>query len=373
MTVGAFLVVLLLLALGMYIVRLVIKPIDVISTDFKRVGKQDYTPSTTTSSFDELQTLVDSFNHMVSEIEHNQKDLQQAAIVFENTSEGIIITDENHRILSVNRAFTDITGYSEEEVFGKNPSILSSGRHDEIFYDSMWDSIEKTGKWRGEIWNKRKNGDVYTELLSINSFSDDEGDLAYRIGVFTDISSIIETESKLEHLAHHDPLTDLPNRLLCHARMEHELQMAERNKQRVAILFIDLDMFKNINDSMGHAKGDSLLRLVAARINESIRKEDTIARFGGDEFLIIAGSLNSRQDAAQVAENTLAYFSEPFVIEGQELFIGASIGISIFPDDGDDTDALIRNADAAMYRAKSEAAITTSFILRHSPKKLLSD
>jgi len=351
---GAAIVIALLLWLGIRVFKPVVKSIDAISADFTRVGKQDYTASTILSSFEELQTLVDCFNHMVREIDHNHQDLQQAAIVFKNTSEGIIITDTEQRIVSVNRAFSKITGYKKDEVLGKNPSILSSGRHDDAFYASMWHSIEGTGKWYGEIWNRRKNGEVYAELLNINTFRDAHGKLTYRIGVFNDISNIKEVENKLEYLAHHDPLTNLPNRLLCHARMEHELQIAKRNKDQVAILFLDLDMFKNINDSMGHAKGDLLLQQVAERINESIRDEDTIARLGGDEFVIIIGALKNRRDAALIAENTLSLFLNPFFIDEQDIFIGGSIGISVYPDDGENPDMLLRNADAAMYRAKSQ-------------------
>lgn len=351
---GAAIAILLLLGLAMYMVRRVITPIDAISADFKRVGQRDYTPSSISSSFVELQSLVESFNHMVSEIDHNQQGLQQAAVVFENTSEGIIITDSEHRMISINRAFSEIAGYSEEELIGEDPSILRSGLHDNEFYASMWDSLEGTGRWRGEICNRRKNGENYTVLLSINTFRDIHGKLAYHIGVYTDISNLKETESKLEYQAHHDQLTDLPNRLLCNARMEHELQFAKRNKEQVAILFLDLDMFKNVNDSMGHAKGDCLLQQVAKRINESLRNEDTIARLGGDEFVIIVGSLKNSHDAALIAENTLAIFSTPFIIDEQEIFISASIGISIYPDDGETSDVLLSNADAAMYRAKSE-------------------
>ncbi|MCK4704371.1 MAG: diguanylate cyclase, partial [Gammaproteobacteria bacterium] len=350
-------------------VKPVIQSIDEISMDFKRVAKVDYTLSSLSSSFIEVQLLVDGFNQMVSEIDHNHQDLQRASLVFENTSEGIIIINDKYEIISINRAFTNITGYTEEEVIGKNPSILSSGKHDKKFFRNMWQSINKTGQWNGEIHNKKKDGEIYTELLNVNTFKDIKGNLTYYIGVFTDISAIKETENKLEYLAHHDPLTDLPNRLLCHARMSHEFQMAKRNKLQVAVLFLDLDMFKIVNDSMGHAKGDLLLQLVAQRINDSLRDEDTIARLGGDEFTIITGSLKSRQDAALVAENTLELFSTPFNIEGQEVFIGVSIGISIFPDDGENPDILLRNADAAMYRAKSEGRNNYQFYTPALTKK----
>lgn len=350
---AAFFAITVLFWLGMRMVRFVIKPIDAISADFDRVGRQNYAHSSESSSFDELQTLINSFNHMVSEIDDNHQALQQASIVFENTSDGIIIVDDAHQIIRVNHAFSEITGYDEEDVVGKNPSIMKSGRHDDEFYLNMWQSIRNTGKWHGEIWNQRKNGEIYPELLSINTFKDKNDGLSYHIGIFTDISNIKETERKLEHQAHHDQLTGLPNRLLCHARMEHDMQFAKRNKEQLAIFFLDLDLFKNVNDSLGHAKGDDLLQQVGKRISDGLRDTDTVSRLGGDEFVIIAGSLKSKQDAALIAENILVTFSNPFLIDDQEIFIGASIGISIYPDDGESNDVLLRNADAAMYHAKS--------------------
>jgi len=243
--------------------------------------------------FEELQTLVAGFNHMVAEIELNQQKLRRAAVVFENTSEGILITNAEHQIVSVNKAFTDITGYSEEEVLGKNPSLLQSGRHDDVFYKDMWQVIQTTGQWSGEIWNRRKDGEVYPQLLNINTFKNHSNELTHHIGVFSDISNIKDVESRLDHLAHHDALTNLPNRLLCLARLEHELQVAQRSDEQIGVLFLDLDMFKNINDSMGHAKGDNLLKQVAMRVQENIRGEDTFARLGGDEFVMITGTIKS--------------------------------------------------------------------------------
>ena len=361
MVLVAAIVVGLSLWLGVQMLRLIINPIGSISDEFKRVAKQDFRHSLIHSSFQELQSLVNGFNLMVDEIKHSHNQLKQASVVFDNTSEGILITDADHEIISVNRAFCEITGYAESEVLGKNPSLLRSGYHDKAFYQSLWQSIKETGKWRGEIRNKRKNGEVYTELLSINTFRDAQGKLTYHIGVFTDISNIKETESKLDYLAHHDQLTGLPNRLLCQARLEHELQLAKRHSEQVGILFLDLDMFKTVNDSMGHAKGDILLQQVANCIKQSIRSEDTVARLGGDEFVIIIGSLKNRHDAARVAENTLSLFSRPFNVAGQEIFIGASCGISVYPDDGLDQDVLLRNADSAMYQAKARGRNTYQF------------
>ena len=347
-------VVVIFLILGMHLVKRVVIAIQRISNDFSRIAKQDFSPSKISSPLKELDNMVDGFNRMVKEIARRQQSLNQAAIVFDSTSEGIIITDARGRIESVNSAFSDITGYREDELIGKNPSLLQSGQHDESFYQEMWQSIEKTGQWRGEIQNRRKNGEIYTELLSINSFKDDHNVVIQYVGVITDISSIKQTEHKLEYLAHHDPLTDLPNRLLCNARLEHELQVAQRHGELVAVMFLDLDLFKNINDSLGHALGDKLLKKVAVRIKQAIRNEDTVSRLGGDEFVLIIGSLKSKLDATQFSKNILELFTEPFVIDEHEVFAGASIGISVFPIDGRDAETLLKNSDAAMYRAKSE-------------------
>lgn len=346
-------VVIVSLWLGVKMLHLVISPIGSISNEFKRVGRHDYSQSTIVSSFTELQLLVNGFNHMIEEIDKNQHELLKASVVFENTSEGILITDAKHKIVSVNRSFTEITGYSEAEVIGRNPSFLQSGYHDKAFYEGIWSSIKENGEWRGEVRNKRKSGEVYTELLSINTFRDANGELTYHIGVFADISNIKETENKLDYLAHHDQLTGLPNRLLCLVRLEHELQLAQRNSAQVAVLFLDLDLFKNVNDSMGHTKGDILLQQVSSALSRSLRSQDTVSRLGGDEFVIILGSLKSRQDAALVAQSTLTLFTRPFYIDAQEVFIGASCGISVYPDDGEDQNVLLRNADTAMYRAKA--------------------
>ncbi|MDH5765909.1 MAG: EAL domain-containing protein, partial [Gammaproteobacteria bacterium] len=350
----ASLLIIFFLGLGMLLVNRVVRAIKLISNDFERIGNQDFKPSTITSPFSELSNMVKGFNRMIQEIARKQQCLNQAQIVFDNTSEGVIITDANARIVSVNNAFTNITGYSENEVIGQNPSMLQSRSHDKEFYKNMWQSINTTGCWRGEVLNRRKNGERYTELLSINSFKDEQGNVIQYVGVITDISSIKDTEHKLKHLAHHDPLTGLPNRLLCNARLEHELQLARRQNHMVVVMFIDLDMFKTINDSLGHILGDELLRKVTERISQYIRDEDTIARLGGDEFVLILGSINNRVDATNFAKNLLSLFSSSFNISGHEVFISASVGIALYPDHGNNVDSLLRNADAAMYRAKAE-------------------
>jgi diguanylate cyclase (GGDEF)-like protein/PAS domain S-box-containing protein len=281
-----------------------------------------------------------------------EEKLRQAAKVFESTSEGVVVTDAQARIITVNPAFISITGYREDEVIGKNPRILNSGRHDQAFFQSLWASVEKTGKWHGEIWNRRKNGDVYPEWLNVGVVRDAGGKLTNYIGVFSDITAIKESEQQLNYLAHHDPLTGLPNRLLFNARLEHTVQQARRRHTELAVLFLDLDRFKNINDTLGHASGDDLLRQVARRLSTSLREEDTLARLGGDEFVIIIESLNAARDSAKVADKLLDILRQPLQLLEHEVFIGASLGISVYPADGEDCETLVKHADIAMYRAK---------------------
>ncbi len=281
-----------------------------------------------------------------------EEQLRQAATVFENTSEGVIITDPGTTILAVNPAFCEVTGYAEDEVLGKTTALLASGRHDRQFYDEMWASISATGRWRGEIWNRRKSGEVFPELLNISEVRDEHGDLTHYVGVFSDISALKESQARLQHLAHHDPLTGLPNRLLLHARMEHSLARARRTGERVAVLFLDLDRFKMVNDTFGHPAGDMLLQAVADRLRGAMREDDTVARLGGDEFVILVEGLEDPLDAAGVAEKTLEALRQPVILNDAELFTSASIGIAVGPDDGADLTVLLRNADGAMYQAK---------------------
>jgi diguanylate cyclase (GGDEF)-like protein len=235
-----------------------------------------------------------------------------------------------------------------------NPSILKAGRHDRDFYKTMWSSLLQNGEWRGEIWGRRKNGEVFPKWQTIRAVRDASGRLTHYMSVFSDVSHIKESEEKLHHLAHHDALTGLPNRLLLNARLEHSLQHAQRAGTKVAVLFVDLDHFKKVNDSFGHSVGDRLLQLVAERLLGCVRGEDTVARLGGDELTIVLGSLMDARYAATVAQEILDKLSEPFELQGQDVFVSASIGISTYPEDGRDVTALLKNADAAMYMAKSE-------------------
>lgn len=282
-----------------------------------------------------------------------EEKLRQAATVFESTQEGVSITDLDNRIVAVNKAFTEITGYTEAEALGQHADIHRSGRHTSEFYQSMTASLTEIGQWRGEVWNRRKNGEVYPAWLAISVVRDDSGTPTHYVSVFSDISRIKRSEEQLTHLAHYDPLTNLPNRLLLLSRLDHAVSRAERHGKKAGVLFVDLDRFKNINDSLGHVVGDQLLVGVAERLKQRIRHEDTLGRLGGDEFLVLLEPIGSPDEAAMVARDLLAALQRPFdLAEGNEAFAAASIGISVYPDDGTTTTVLIRNAETAMYKAK---------------------
>ena len=282
----------------------------------------------------------------------SESSLRVHSTVFESMMEGVAVTDADVNIISVNPAFTQITGFKPDEVLGKNPRIMKSGRHDSVFYRSMWESISQYGNWSGEIWNRRKSGKIQPEWLNITRVCDDAGVTTNYVATFIDTSAIKASEEQLHHLAHHDVLTGLPNRLLLKDRLEQSFKRARREQCRVAVLFLDLDDFKKINDTLGHQVGDEMLKLAAKRINVLLRKDDTVARLGGDEFVILLDRLDRPEDASLVARKVLATLQQSFDIADRNLFIGVSIGISIFPQDGEESDKLIGNADVAMYRAK---------------------
>ncbi len=295
-----------------------------------------------------------AFVRDITDRKKSEEELRQLAEVVKNTAEGIIITNPQNKIIAINDAFTEITGFTEEDALGQNPSILKSNKHDRHFYQTMWASIKKAGLWQGEIWDRRKNGEIFPVWQTISVVRDKQGQVTHYVSVFSDISSIKRSQEKLDFLAHHDPLTDLPNRLLFNDRLEHALKRAEREGRHVAILFLDLDRFKNINDSLGHPVGDLLLQEAAKRILRLVRKEDTVARLGGDEFIILIDAIDGAQDVALLAEKVISAFGYPFAIKGHELHLTVSVGVSLYPQDGGDGDTLIRNADTAMYRAKEE-------------------
>ncbi len=280
--------------------------------------------------------------------------LEQARIAFDNTAEGIMICDDKKRITAVNKGFTTITGYGEDEAIGRTPEILSSGKNSAEFYVTMWQSIVQEGGWRGELWNRRKNGEIYPQWLTITAVRDPEQQITHYVAVFADISEAKESQQRLHQLVNHDPLTGLPNRRLLNELLGRAVRHSERKHQNIGLLFIDLDRFKTVNDTLGHHAGDTLLSIVTQRLNAVVRECDTVARLGGDEFIVMMDSLNQPEDAAIVARKVIASLQESFIINGKEVFIGASIGISIFPKDGNTANDLIRAADIAMYQAKHE-------------------
>jgi len=296
--------------------------------------------------------------------------LSEAAAVFANTAEGVLITDLEGTIRDVNQAFARITGYERAEVIGRNPNLLQSGRHDRRFYEEMWAALSRGGDWRGEIWNRRRDGSVYPELLTISSVKDSSGKANGYVGVFSDISALKETEQRLEHLAHHDPLTDLPNRLLFHARLNQSLREAARRQAMLAIVFVDLDRFKQINDSVGHQVGDALLKEVAQRLKRTVRETDMVARISGDEFVLILEEIQDPPDAERVIEKLVRLFKEPIQVLSREIVVTACIGVSLYPNDGDEPEMLLRAADAAMYRAKTTGRNATFFYVHELDQQM---
>ncbi|GAB6053735.1 hypothetical protein JCM17960_25550 [Magnetospira thiophila] len=290
--------------------------------------------------------------------------LRLSATVFEAASEATLITDQSNTILSVNPAFTRITGYKRDDVIGRKPDLLASGRHSKEFYKEMWTSLMDTGHWQGEIWNKRKNGDVYPEWLSINVLRDDRGKIMRHIAVFSDISDDKKAQEIIKKQASFDQLTGLPNRHLFFDRLRQAVQKGERRRNLVGLLFLDLDGFKSINDTLGHSVGDGLLKEAASRLSAVTRSSDTVGRLGGDEFTILLSDLVSVTDMTPTIDKVLAELSRPFDIEGNELHISGSIGATVYPDDGEDIESLLKNADSAMYSAKDAGRNTYRFFTK---------
>jgi len=290
----------------------------------------------------------------ITELRRAENLSRLSANAFKSIGDGIIVTDASRRIVSVNEAFTAITGYSPEEILGKTPKVLSSGRHDAEFYTTMWRQVDRTGRWKGEIWDRRKDGEIFPQLLSISAVKNRSGEVDHYVGVCTDISALKRYERQLRHQALHDALTGLPNRVLFQDRFRQTVARAQRQGRRVAVLFLDLDHFKRINDSLGHPVGDLLLQAAAERLAASVRRSDTVARFGGDEFAVLLDSLEDSRNAADVAQKLIATMDHPFEVGGHQLYASVSIGISCFPADGTECETLFKNADTAMYRAKAE-------------------
>ncbi|RCX32714.1 PAS domain S-box-containing protein/diguanylate cyclase (GGDEF)-like protein [Thioalbus denitrificans] len=290
----------------------------------------------------------------VSERRLAEERLLLASKVLESASEAVLITRPDATIIHVNPAFTQITGYSAEEAIGNKPNLMKSGRHDESFYRAMWESLHARGSWQGQVWDRRKDGRIYPKWLTINAVRNEAGELTHYVGLFSDITGMKENEHRLQRLAHHDPLTGLPNRNLFWDRLGQAMAVADRSGQRAALLLFDLDRFKQVNDQHGHPVGDALLAGVGERIGECVRKTDTVARLGGDEFCVVLSEVDERGRAARVAEKIAASLEAPLQAKGRELFISASVGIALYPDDARDAETLLRCADMAMYQAKSQ-------------------
>ncbi len=291
---------------------------------------------------------------LVTELKGTWQDRSLATEVFENSIEGIVVTDTNSVILNVNPAFCAITGYSMEEAIGNKSRMLRSDRHDRYFYKSMWDKLIATGHWEGEIWNRRKNGEAYPQWLTISSIKNLHGKTTSYVGMFHDMTEMKRKDDEIKKQAFHDALTGLPNRILFEDRLEQAVRRSYRHQKKIVLLFIDLDDFKGVNDTFGHSYGDILLQEVAKRLSASVRENDTVARLGGDEFTVILEDVKSRYDPTVIAKKIIKNLEDPIVIKEHETFIGASIGIAIYPDDGRDAETLIKNADVAMYKAKEE-------------------
>ena len=288
----------------------------------------------------------------VTERRNADEQLRLHARIFEQSDEAILITDAQEKIVSVNPAFTRITGYSAAEVAGETPRKLRSGRHDAAFFQSMWQRLLDTGYWQGEVWDRRKDGEIYPTWLSIGSVRNSADEITHYFSIFTDITDRKRAEGRMHHLAYFDALTGLPNRMQFSRLADQALMSSRRKESFGAVLFIDLNRFKPINDTLGHEAGDKVLQETATRLRACVRGADVVCRLGGDEFVVGLFEIANREHAASVAQKLLATLDDPIVIEGRELKLGAAIGISIYPEDGMSTETLLRQADIAMYRAK---------------------
>jgi diguanylate cyclase (GGDEF)-like protein/PAS domain S-box-containing protein len=291
----------------------------------------------------------------ITELKQAEADLRIAATVFE-AQEGMLITDANQIILNVNQAFSLITGYSAAEVIGKTPQLLSSGQHNKAFYSALWASINDTGSWQGEIWNRRKNGEIYPEWLTITAVKGNQGKVTNYVATLTDITERKTTEERINRLAFYDPLTQLPNRRLLQERLKHSIDLSHRTDTQIAVLMLDLDKFKTVNDTLGHVAGDELLQQVAERIKSRLREEDTVARLGGDEFMVLIENVEHYEYVSNIADDIIYTLGQVFIIrKSHHVYISVSIGISLYPQHGDNVDTLMNNADAALYHIKNQS------------------
>ncbi|MBU1364193.1 MAG: diguanylate cyclase [Gammaproteobacteria bacterium] len=289
----------------------------------------------------------------ITYLRETEFDTQVATMVFKSAAEGVMITDPDGEILAVNPAFTQITGYSADEAIGRNASFLRSGVQDEAFFAEFWLTLRKTGKWQGELYNRKKSGEMFPEWLTISAASDNNGRVLSYVAIFSDISRLLRAEKRLAYLAHYDTLTGLPNRHLFQDRLKQVLANAKRGENPFTLIFIDLDEFKAINDTLGHQAGDRVLQEAGRRLAALLREVDTVARLGGDEFVIIATGLSGNDNIARVCHKTIEALIQPIAHEGKMLKIGGSLGCAEYPRHGSDETSLLKQADMAMYRAKA--------------------
>ena len=290
-------------------------------------------------------------------------ELKLAVNIYRSISEGITVTDARGNILSVNPAFSEITSYASDEVIGCNSRILKSNRHDPGFYTAMWREIKDHGRWKGQIWNRRRDGEVYLVRMSIAMIRDSEDEAIRYVAVFNDVTDSWRKDEQIRHLALHDALTDLPNRSLLMERLGRQIVMAERDQRKLALMFLDLDRFKFVNDKLGHDVGDELLMTVAGKLQTLIRQTDTVARFGGDEFAILLDNPANTEEVAHIAERIVATINEPMQFNGMTAQVGISVGIAMYPQDGHTSADLLKNADSAMYLAKNGGKSSYRFFM----------
>ncbi|MBC7455045.1 MAG: diguanylate cyclase, partial [Massilia sp.] len=299
----------------------------------------------------------------VTPLKKAEGELRLAANVVQNTVDGIMVTDAHRIILSVNPAFSAVTGYSARESLGQTPALLESHRHDAQFHASVWRQIVQAGQWEGEIWNRRKDGEMFLAWQTTTRIAGSAGEAARYVSVFRDITATWSNNERIKHLAFHDALTDLPNRALLMERLEHHIVLAARAPRTLAVLFLDLDQFKSINDRLGHHVGDDVLIVVARKLQALLRQSDTVARLGGDEFVILLDSPRGRDDVVDIAERIIASIHEPMTLRGETARVGTSMGIALFPADGASAAQLINQADSAMYASKKAGKNTYRFFL----------